>query len=171
MAAGDIKIAYGSSVDLTVTSLHSLAASATYVGGWESAVIDNTSDLFDDFIISGLVKTAASNNQIGSVFVYVVPMIADDVWPDVFDGTESAESWTSVGVRDAIAKLGAVIAVTADASRSYSFAFSVLGKLGFVPPKFALFISGNAATSTNAQFAADTNIVTKQGIYHTVAQS
>ena len=172
MAAGDVKIAYGASASFTVTNLHSLAASATWIAGWESNSVDNTSNLYTDYLISGLVKTAASNNQAGQVRVYVVAMIADATWPDAFDGTESTES-VAAAVRDAVCKLGAVVQVTADASASYPFGpFSVASLFGGVcPAKFVVYITGNAATSTNAQFAADTNIVTYKGIYSTVAAS
>jgi hypothetical protein len=166
----DRKLAYAAEAALTVTNLHALAASATWVAGWESAVIDNTSNKYLDYIVSGLFKTAAANNQVGTVFVYVVPMISESVYPDVFDGTESAETISLTNVRDSICKLGAVIAVTASASLSYPFAFTVASLFGGIcPPKFVLFVTGNATTTTTAQFAADTNIVTIKGIYEQIA--
>lgn len=173
MAAGDIKLSYGSSTSFTVTNLHSLAASQTWVAGWESNAVDNTSNLYQDYLISGLVKTAASNNQVGSVLVYIVALIADAVWPGVFDGTESAETISLAGQRDAVCKLGAMISVTNAASTEYAFGpFSVASLFGGVcPSKFVVFITGNATTTTTAQFAADTNIVTYKGVYSTVAQS
>jgi hypothetical protein len=171
MATGDVKIAYAASASFTVTNLHSLASSQTWVAGWESNEVDNTTNLYTDYLISGLVKTAAANNQVGEVRVYVVAKIADAVWPDVFDGTESAETVASVGIRDAICRMGALIRVTADASISYPFGpFSVASLFGGVlPSKFVVFITGNATTTTTAQFASDTNIVTYKGVYHNVA--
>jgi hypothetical protein len=143
------------------------------VAGWESNAVDNTSNLYQDYLISGLVKTAASNNQVGSVLVYIVALIADAVWPGVFDGTESAETISLAGQRDAVCKLGAMISVTNAASTEYAFGpFSVASLFGGVcPSKFVVFITGNATTTTTAQFAADTNIVTYKGVYSTVAQS
>lgn len=171
MAAGDVKIAYGASASFTVTNLHSLASSQTWVAGWESNELDNTTNLYQDYLISGLVKTAAANNQVGEVRVYIVAKIADATYPDVFDGTESAETISSVSVRNTICRLGATISVTADASASYPFGpFSVASLFGGVcPAKFIVFIAGNATTTTTAQFAADTNIVTYKGVYYTVA--
>lgn len=166
----DRKLEYAAEAALTVTNLHSLAASATWVAGWESAVVDNTTNKYLDYIVSGLFKTAAANNQVGTIFVYVVPMISESVYPDVFDGTESAEAISLTNVRDSICKLGAVISVTATASLSYPFCFNVASLFGGIcPPKFVLFVTGNAATTTAAQFAADTNIITVKGVYETVA--
>jgi hypothetical protein len=175
MAAGDVKIAYAASASFTVTNLHALAASATWVAGWESNLVDNTTNLYEDYLISGLLKAAAANNAVGTVRVYIVAMNADATWPSdkdtAFDGTESAEA-IATDLRDAVGKLGCVVnASAATANQIYSFGpFSVASLFGGVcPAKFVVYITGNIATSTNAQFATDTNIVTYKGIYHTVA--
>lgn len=171
MAAGDIRIAYAASASFTVTNLHSLASSQTWVAGWESNEVDNTTNLYSDYLISGLLKTAASNNQAGTIQVSVIAKIADAVYPGVFDGTESTETIALAEQRNAIARLGAVINVTNAASTEYAFGpFSVAALFGGVcPAKFVVFIAGNATTTTTAQFAADTNIVTYKGVYYTVA--
>jgi len=170
MASGDVKLTYAASGSLDVTNLHSLASSQTWVAGWESALIDNTTNLYEDILISGLFKTAAANNQVGEIRVYVVAMIGDAVWPDVFDGTESVETISLTNVRDAVCRLGAVIPVTITASLSYPFGpFSVANLFGgLCPAKFVIFVTGNATTTNTAQLAADTNIVTQKGVYHTV---
>jgi hypothetical protein len=43
-----IKVAYGTTANLTFTSLNSLAASASWLAGAESTAVDNTSNLFTD---------------------------------------------------------------------------------------------------------------------------
>ena len=168
MAAGDCKIAYGTSTDLNVTNLHDLATSATWVAGWESPTIDNTANLYLDYLISGLICALHDvASTIGEVRIYVVPMIADDVWPDVFDGTQSVETWTTAGHRDAVAVLGAVIinAVTPDAV--YPFGpFSVASLFGGVcPPKFCIFVTHSMVQTLDHAG----NIVTYQGVYNTIA--
>lgn len=173
MAAGDVKIAYGASASFTVTNLHSLPSSQTWVAGWESNELDNTTNLYNDYLISGLVKTAAANNQAGTVQVYIIAKIADATWPGVFDGTESTETISLAEQRNAVCRLAASFAVTNAASTEYAFGpFSVAALFGGVcPAKFVVFITGNATTTTTAQFAADTNIVTYKGIYYNVAAS
>lgn len=175
MAAGDCKIAYAASASFTVTNLHALAASQTWIAGWESNLVDNTTNLYEDYLISGLLKAAAANNQIGTVRVYAVAMNADATWPvdmtNGFDGTESAEA-IAVDLRDAVCKLGVVVnASAATASQLYPFGpFSVANLFGGIcPAKFLIYITGNIATTTAAQFHTDTNIVTYKGVYHTLA--
>ena len=177
MAAGDVKIAYGSSASFDVTHLHSLAASQTWIAGWASALVDNTTNKYDDYFISGLFKSAASANQIGVIRIYVVAMISDTVWPGDKDttipGTEGAFA-AAADMRDNDFRLGAVVnASAATASQSYSFGpFSVANLFGGeCPAKFCIYITGNIATTTAAQFAADTNIVTYKGLYNNVAAS
>lgn len=166
-----LKIAYGSSANLTVTNLHSLAASSSFIAGWESDAIDNTSNLYTDYLISGKFTMTSSNNQAGEIRVYVVPMLDDSTWPDVFDGTESAESITDTEERDAVAVLARTMAVdTSTGAVIYMAPFSVASLFGGAcPAKFVLFVTGNGATSTNAQFAASGNQVTYKGVYYTVA--
>lgn len=169
--SGDVKVAYASSSDQTVTNLHSLASSQTWVTGWESGAIDNTTNLYLDYRISAKLTMAASNNQAGSIFLFLVGMLDDSTWPDVFDGTESTESPTSAEIRDAVCKLGASTVVTNTANRVYYLdcpsVAAVFG--GNLPKKFVIFITGNATTTTTAQLAASGNQVTIVGMYNTVA--
>ena len=171
MAAGDVKIEYGTSTEFTLTNLHATAASSTLIAGWESNEIDNTSNKYQDYLISGLLKVAAANAQIGKIEVHIVAMISDTVWPDVFDGTESEPETISSASRKAqICKLGASIDTTATNDAIYEFGPFTVASLfgGVMPPKVVVFITSDA-TSSGAAFAADMNIVTFQGVYHTVA--
>jgi hypothetical protein len=173
MAAGDIKKVYASSSTITVTNLHSLAASSTYVGGWESGAIDNTTNLYLDYKITAVLVTHASNRQAGELRMYLVPPVDDTTWPDVTDGTESTESFTDTEERDGVAVLAAAVTVDSTASATYTLncpsANAVFG--GNLPKKFVIFITGDAATSTNAQLAAAGSAVYVTGSYLNVAQS
>lgn len=167
MATGDIKLVYAASSDLTVTNLNSLASSSTWVAGWESALIDNTSNLYEDFRVTAKITVAAAGLSAGEIRLYVVGMLDDSTWPDVFDGAESAETITSVEIRDAICKWGASTATTTTASRVYYLdCESVRAAFrGLLPAKFVAFI----AQSTGAAFAASGNQVTVKGTYRNVA--
>jgi hypothetical protein len=170
MAVGDVTIKYGTSTDLAVTTLVDVASSATWVAGWESAVIDNTSTKWVDFLISGALTILHDGTPTaGEIRVYIVAMIADDVYPDVFDGTESVETISLANVRDAVCKLGAVIVNTATVHLTYPFGpFSVANLFGGVcPPKFVVFITHNTTTTLDH----DGQTVTYQGIGHNVAAS
>jgi hypothetical protein len=166
-----LSTAYRASSNLTVTNLHSLAASATFVAGWESALIDNSSNLDVDILISGKFTMASSNNQAGEIRVYLAGMLDDSTWPDVLDGTESTETFTDTEERDAACVLARVLAVDASAGAViYMAPFGVAQFFGGVcPHKLVLFITGSGATSTNAQFAASGNQITAKGVNFTIA--
>ena len=171
MAAGDVKIQYGTSTDLDVTNLHDFASSSTWLAGWESAVIDNTTNKYTDYLVSGIICSLHDPaSTAGEIRIYVVAMLADDVWPDVFDGTESEpETWTNANYRDATAKLGAVIVNLTTVDLAYPFGpFSVANLFGGIcPPKFIIFITHNMTQTLDHSG----NIVTIQGIYYNVAAS
>lgn len=166
-----VKMTYASSSAQTVTNLHSLAASQSYVTGWESNAIDNTSNLYLDYRITCHLVTHASNRQAGELRVYLVGPTDDSTWPDVFDGTESTESLTDTEERDACCLLAAAVTVDNSASAVYDLTVpstaAVFG--GNLPKKFVIFITGNASTTTTAQFAASGSTVTVTGSYLTVA--
>jgi len=72
-------IAYGTYTAMTVTNLQSLAADSTDpYAGWQSARVDNTSTLADDYEVQILLSTAntsASGDK--AIYVFVVPWIKD----------------------------------------------------------------------------------------------
>lgn len=162
----DIKQAYAASSNLTVTNLHSLPSSSTWLGGWESGAIDNTTNLYLDYFISGKI-TVGNTAVAGQIRVYIVGMLDDSTWPDVFDGTESTETLTDTEIRDGHAKLWAVIEVDADGGTddTYFFGpFSVAALFGgLCPAKFVVFITH----SSGVNLAASGNQVTTKGVYAT----
>lgn len=166
-----VKQTYAASAAQTVTNLHSLASSQSYITGWESGAIDNTTNLYLDYRITCHLVTHASNRQAGEIRVYLVGPIDDTTWPDVFDGTESTEAVTDTEERDACCLLAAAVTVDNSASAVMDMqipsAAAVFG--GNLPKKFVIFITGNATTTTTAQFAASGSTVTVTGSYLTVA--
>lgn len=100
--------------------------------------------------------------------LYVVPSYDGTTWPDVFDGTPSAETVTSEGVRDGFAKLAAVLRVDATTSnRPYPFAFSIAELFGgIVPKKAVVFVAHNTGAALNGTAANHT--YADQPVYDTV---
>lgn len=169
MAAGDAKLVLAASANEgTVTALNSLATSSTWLAGWESTAIDNTSNLYLDYAVTAKI-TVGTTLTAGEIRLYLVAMLDDSTWPDVFDGTSSAETVTNAGIRDAICKLGAVSATTTTNSVVYYLhcpsVAAVFG--GNLPAKFVVFIT----QSTNANLASSGNQLTMKGSYLNVAQS
>jgi hypothetical protein len=161
------KIAYGASSNLTVTALEGLASSTTHVAGWESAAIDNTSDLYLDYRVTAKITAESSGLTAGEVRLYLVGMLDDSTWPDVFDGTQSAETITDTEVRDAICKLAAATDTDTTASRVYYLECPSVAAVfgGNTPSKFVIFIT----QSTVAALETTGQQVTIKGMYETVA--
>jgi hypothetical protein len=168
-AAGDVKLAYAASANLTVTNLNSLATSSTWVAGWESAAIDNTTNLYTDYRVTAKITVAAASLTAGEIRMYLVAMLDDSTWPDVFDGTESAETVTDTEMRDAICRLAAVTQTDTTNSDVYYLECPSVAAVfnGNLPAKFVVFITH----STGQNLAASGNQVTVKGSYANVAQS
>lgn len=166
----DIKIAYGNVTNLTFTSLNSLAASSTHLSGAESAAVDNTSGLHVDHLLSGKIVAGPANAQVGRIDVNVIAPIDDSTWPDVLDGTDSAETFTSDGVKKGICKVAISIYTEAVNDRTYYFSGISVAALfdGRMPKKYVVVITHNAHTSTNA-IASSGHQVTYTPIFYTVA--
>lgn len=163
----DVKKAYAASSNLTVTNLHSLPTSSTWVAGWESGAIDNTSNLYLDYRVTAKIVVAAAGLSAGEIRLYLVGMLDDSTWPDVFDGTESTETVTDTEMRDAICRLGAQTETDTTASDTYYLDCPSVAAAfnGNMPKKFVVFITH----STGANLAAAGNQVTVVGSYETIA--
>lgn len=163
--AGDILNQYIASSNLTVTNLHSLAASSSFTSGWTSGTIDNSTNEFDECHLTSQLTKAAANNQIGEIRIYVYTMLDDSNWPNLFSsGTEGTEGTCKLHDVEQLSAMVLVWETDTDASASDVHATPKIGLKqyfgGELPPKLAVYITGNAATSTNAQLAASGNQVT-----------
>lgn len=159
-----VTINYAASSNLTVTNLHSIATSSTLVTGWESDVIDNTTNKYVDMLVSAKITVAAAGLSAGTIAIRIVAMLDDSTWPGGFDGTESTET-TPLDDENGTASGSRLLAsATTDttASQVYYFAPTSVAQLfgGIMPAKFVVFISH----STGANLAASGNQVTVKGI-------
>lgn len=169
MAVGDLT--YRASAALTVTALNGgIASSTTWVAGWTSGTIDNTSDKDLDKLISATFLAASSGLTAGELRVYVYAMLDDSTWPDIFsagtEGTEGTATLADTEIRDsAIIPLWSTVTDTT-ASRVYTMPKqSIAARFGGVlPPKFALFVTHSMvaalATSGNAVYAVGVKLAT-----------
>lgn len=145
-----ILLKYGSTTTITA-AVASLASDTNLLAGLESSVIDNTSDGFDDVILSGKVTAGTSPTAARQIEVWAVAWDSN-AWPDVFDGTSSAETITSADIKAAICKPVAIMATSNTSDRAYHFsgvsAKQVFG--GVLPSKFVLFVTHNTGVNLNA---------------------
>lgn len=144
---------YAASATITISPA-SLATSSTFVAGRESTVVDNSSNKYDDALFSGKVTVGTTPTINTQILVYVfAPMDDTPTYPDVMDGTDSAETITSAGVGRGFLKLAASLDVDATTSdRVYNFGpVSVASLFGGIMPKFwSVFVAHNTGVNLNA---------------------
>lgn len=163
-----VKTAYVASSSVTISPA-SLGSDANFLAGRESNAIDNSSNKYSDYLLSGQITTGTSPTVDKEIRVYVVGISNDSTWPDVFDGTDSAETVTNAGIRDSICKLAAVMRVTATSNVAYWFGPVSVASLfgGVVPLKFVVFVTHNTAVNLNA--TAGNHVVSITPVYQTIA--
>ena len=161
--ANSILKKYGSKTTLTA-AVASLASDTNLLAGIESSVIDNTTDGFEDIILSGKRTTGTSPTASRQIEVWAVAWDSN-AWPDVFDGTTGAETITSADIKNAICRAVAIMPTNNTSDRVYSYtgisAKQVFG--GVLPSKFVLFTTHNTGVALNA--TAGNHEDRYQGIY------
>lgn len=165
----DALIAYNASASITCT-LASLASSATFVAGRASAAYDNTSNLDLDVLLSGKVTVGTTPTVNTEIHIDVLGMLDDSTWPDVFDGTDSAETVTSAGMSKGYLRRAATLIVDATTSdRTYNFGPISVAQLfgGTLPPKFQVFVTHNTGVNLNSTPA--NHALNAKAVYQTVA--
>jgi hypothetical protein len=168
----DIKIAKGSDSALTIT-LASLATSSTWVAGRESTAVDNTTNKYLDYELSGKITVGTSPTANTEIRIYVYSEIDETpTYPDVFDGTDSDETVTgsSQGLRDGMLQLAKTILVDSTTSdRTYPFGKISIASLfgGVVPDHFGVFVTHN--TGVNLNSTGGNHFIKVKGSYETIA--
>lgn len=164
-----VTINYAASATITIAP-ENIATSATWVAGVESAVIDNATNKYVDAIVGGTWTAGTTPTANTQVLIYV-GSVRDDTptYPDVFDGTSSAETLTSAGVGSGFLKLAAILTVDTNTSnRVYDTVFSVAQLFGGVMPlKWFLFITHNSGVNSNS--TAGNHVWKYTGIKYDVA--
>jgi hypothetical protein len=163
----DIKIAYGSAFDLTITSA-SLASDTNLLAGRSSAAIDNTSDKFLDFLIGGKATTGTSPTTGRSIQYWAVASWDGTLWPDVFDGTDKDVTISLAQIKNSsVCRLIDELATVATSNEDYYFGGVSIARLfGSVPPKFQIFQTHNTVANLNA--TAGNHVIRVQPVYRTV---
>ena len=154
-----IKTSYPStsSVDLTIT-LASLASGSAgvYTAGRESTAVDNTTNLDLDHLLSGKITLGTSPTASRSINVYAYANLSSSSgtpsYPDVLDGTDSDETFTSANVQNSAVKFVASMTTDATSDRSYYFGpVSVASLFGGSLPKFwGVFVAQDSGVALNA---------------------
>lgn len=141
---------YGSKTPITA-SVAGLLSDTNLLAGIESSVIDNTTDGFDDILVSGKITTGTSPTVSRQIEVWAVAWDGSG-WPDVFDGTTSAETITSADIKNAICVPVKIMSTSATSDRAYHFSAVSLRQafMGELPSKVVLFVVHNTVAALNA---------------------
>lgn len=164
----DIKTSYVSVVTMTVTSLHSLANSAT--AGWESDAVDNATDKYLDAHVQvsiAAVNTAPANSK--GLFILVGSSIdGGTTYTRPFDGSEGTRTFDDITTLPPCAPPLGFIPYATQNTVLNSAAMSVAGVRahGFVLPERYVF---GIINHTGFTTAASGNTVKYQPVYRTVA--
>ena len=154
---------YGSTQTITA-AIASLASDTNLLAGLESSIIDNTTDGFEDIILSGKATTGTSPTASRQIEVWAIAWDSN-AWPDVTDGTSSSETLTSADIKASLCKAVAIMPTNNTSDRAYFFtgvsAKQVFG--GVLPSKFVLFIVHNTGVNLNA--TAGNHEFRYQGVY------
>ena len=153
--AADIRIKYPSTSSTAITiTLASLATSSTLLVGRESTAVENTNDDLDH-LISGRITlgTSPTVDKTVAVYVFAPASIATGTptWPDVMDGTDSAETITSAYV-----KFGFLIPLWASSTDAttdralYMPPTSLVAAMGYMPEFYGLFVTHDSAVNLNS---------------------
>lgn len=158
-----ILIKYGAKTTITL-AVASLASDTNLLAGIESSIIDNTTDGFDDILLSGKSTTGTSPTASRQIEIWAIGWDGAN-WPDVFDGTTSSETITSSDIKSIICRSVAIMPTANVSDRTYHYtaisAKQVFG--GVLPSKFVLFQTHNTGVALNATAANHEH--SYQGVY------
>jgi hypothetical protein len=172
----DIKTAYASSANYTIT-LASLGSSATLVAGRESTAVSNTSNLYLDYLVGGLITVGTTPTADTTIEVWAYGARNDTPdYPDVFDGTDSAETVTTRNhAIDTLAWIATMQVDSATSDRGYYFGpVSLAAAFGrkhggalWVPTHHGIFLVHNTGVALNS--TAGNHEISYTGVYMTSA--
>ena len=163
----DIKVAYGASAAYAC-DLSSLASSATYVAGRESTAISNTTNLYLDYLVAGFITVGTTPTTLTSIRVYAYGSQNDTpFYPDVLDGTDSAETISNAEMLVMLPLLAEIPIVATTSDIDYAFSPRSLASYfgGVLPKNHGLFVSHNTVAALHA--TAGNHVLSYTGVYAT----
>lgn len=155
----DIKTKYPatSSAALTLT-LASLASDSTLLTGRASTAVDNTTNQDLDHLVSGIVTTGTTPTANTSIEIWAWASYKTAAgvpsYPDSITGADAGKTITASGVKQAMLRQVASIAVDNTSNRTYPFApVSIANLFGGMPKFWGLFVVHSTGVALNATAA------------------
>lgn len=161
---------YSANTAITM-DISSLGTSSTFLAGYESTQVDNTSTMYDDALvnvkgITGHASTAPTVGQQIQLYCWGADTSLATTAIDVLDGTGSAETLAHDSVRQSLRFVAAPTVTVATAGLVYYIQpFSVAQLFGGILPKFwGLYLAHN---HTGALAASQSALFSFNGITYT----
>lgn len=139
---------------LTLT-LASLASDTSLLAGRASTVVDNTTNLDLDHLLSGVIRTGTSPTVSKTIEIWVYAPIkvasGSPTHPDSITGTDAAKSITSANVKYSALRLAHSITVDATSDRDYYIPPTSIAQLfGDMPTHWGVFVVHDTAVNLNS---------------------
>lgn len=154
-------LSYSAVNSMTVTALHSLASSAT--AGWQSAVVDNSSDVYEDAhvqVVLDFANTAPANDKCVYVMAYAG---LETTYTNPASGSEGTITLTSITNTGQNLRLIGIIPYTTQDEVAESAVMSVAAVFGgLLPYKWGIVI----LNYSGAALAGSGNTVKWRGVKH-----
>lgn len=150
------KPVYAASVSLNFsTNLNSLASSSNLRTGVQSDEVDNSTNRYDEVLVSGTIKLGT--NPVASTFIGIWIVASLDgttgVYPDTIGASTQGIGWGTTGMRDAGAKLLKTILVdTTTTGDEFSLNNEPISPLfgGVVPQFWVVYLSQSTTVALNS---------------------
>jgi hypothetical protein len=155
--AGDLKQKYAGSAALTFTSLNSLAGSSTFVAGAGCLAIDNTSTLYEDVLVGGLVTWSSTAPAAGTYRMDTHVYSAHDDTPTYPKdgsgnalGTDVARTFASMDDKANATYFAQQTVLATTANKVYSIKqFSVRQLIGNMPAYWGIWMTHGVTTGSS----------------------
>lgn len=164
----DFKVSYATATDSTIT-LASLASDTNLLIGRESTVIDNTTALNLNLLVSGKITTGTSPTASRIIEVWAIGSWDGSTWPNAFTGDgDASRTITSADIKANIGRLIAAMVINSTSDRTYHFGPTSVAAAfgGTLPPKLVLFVTHNTGTALNS--VSGNHQIRLQPVYETV---
>ena len=145
-------INYGTTTAITLSPA-SLASSGTYIAGRESTEIDNTSNKFLNAEVQGFITTGTTPtvDTYIKLYAWASHTSLGTTALDVLDGTDSAETFTSVDIMSSIVTLVRSVKVNATSDQKYHFKpFTIADIFGEMPKYWGLYVAHDTVAALNS---------------------
>ena len=151
--AGNITLKYGTAANYTI-SLASLATDTNLLVGRQSTVVDNTSVLADDYLVSGKIKCGTTPTVAKQIEVWAFGDIdIASTYQDAFTGTDAGRTISFANLKPVEMRNVATWVLDSGATTgSYMYFNNVSLKslFGSIPGHHGLFVVHNTAVNLDS---------------------